>query len=190
MNRKFTRLVAAVLALMLMVPGSVFAQKYGYKIDVSAMKALEEASAFPVRVVQKKVVEELYDVTDYYLPADALTLTVRNNTDTDVTGFAIYWVAYDEEGKTCEIDSESIIASFSPGTSSPRLYSAELTGNVLPAHSETSYDQRVHWDEFVGVRSIIAWYTDSKGNVISNPDFSLWQTLAYGLTGESSTELD
>ena len=132
----------------------------------------------------------IYDVDDTRFPADALTLVFRNDTDTEVTGFKVFWVAYDEEGKTKKIDSSSIIADFNDSNGNPQLYSAELKEISFPAHSENSFDQPVHWNTFTGVRAMIAWYTDASGNTIENPDFPQWQNLAFGLAGESSTELD
>ena len=188
--KKKTKALLLLLVLLLSVPALVSAAKYGYPIDVPAMKALEETSAFPVRVIGKTVTEEVYDVEGSYLPADVLTLIFRNDTDMEVTGFKVFWVAYDAEGITQKIDSTSMIADFNDSHGSPQLYSAELNHISFPAHSENSSGLPVHWDTFVGVRAMVAWYTDASGNTVENPDFPQWQNLAFGMVSGDSTELD
>ena len=109
--RKFCQIaVLFLVAALLNISGNARAWKYGYSIDVSAMKALEEASAFPVRVVKKAVMEEAYDVTEYNEPGDALIFRVRNNSGGEISGFRLFFVAYDDEGKTKEIDSREVFS--------------------------------------------------------------------------------
>ena len=58
MRAKILGALALALLLALSLADTALAGAYGYEIDVNAMKAQEAADTFPVRVVEKKVVEE------------------------------------------------------------------------------------------------------------------------------------
>ena len=183
------RVLALALVLVCICVLPVQAAKYGYKIDVSAMKALENSSAFPVRVILKTVVEENYDTENYNEPCDQLCLTIENGTSGEISGFKLYFVAYDEAETTKKIDSSSMTYEIS-SDDQPELYSATAEGLSLAAGSSIEANMPVHWNTFVGVRAFISEYTAADGTVVVNPDFAAWQTLAFGMVSDTSTELD
>ena len=186
MKRVLLFLLIAVLVWVLPAQAS----PYGYKIDVSAMKALESSSSFPVRVTQKKVVEECYDTDSMGAPCDQLSFTVENGCAEEISGFRLFYVAYDETEATQKIDSTSGISFSISSSEGPELYSVAATDLALPARDSIEAGLPVHWKTFVGVRAIISEYTAADGTVVSNPDFPAWQTLAYGMVSDNSTELD
>jgi len=183
------RILALALILVCICVLPAKAAKYGYKIDVSAMKALENSSAFPVRVILKTVVEENYDTENFNDPCDQLCLTVENGTAGEISGFKLYFVAYDEAETTKKIDSSGMAYEISTGAE-PELYSMTAAGLSLAAGSSIEAGMPVHWNTFVGVRAFISEYTAADGTVVVNPDFAAWQTMAFGMVSDTSTELD
>lgn len=182
--------LAALLALLLLVflTGAAQAADYGYEIDVPAMKALEEASAFPMRVTEKKVVVEQFDTDNWNDPTDALMITVANDTNATVTEVRLCYVAYDADNCTCDIEGTSIsIPSFD---AAPKISSVTKSGISLAPGEKTVFTTKVSFDRFTGLRAIVSQYTDDTGNTVANPDFARWQDMAFGVSGGSVTELD
>ena len=184
-----SRTIAMLLALLLLLMGTALAADYGYEIDVDAMKALEQSSAFPVQVVEKKVVEECFDTTLGGDPGDALVLTVKSDVaEGAITGLKLSFVAYDADNCTAYIEGGMKISSL---YASPSISSLSREGLELTAGDTCVFSTKVDYDKFVGVRAMVASYTDQAGNTVENPDFEAWQNMAFGLSGSSATtELD
>ena len=99
-------------------------------------------------------------------------------------------MAYDEEEKTQEINKSGMTVYIAGSDAAPELYSMTAADLSMPAGDRIEAGMPVHWDTFVGVRAIISEYTAADGTVVPNPDFTAWQTMAYGMVSDNSTELD
>ena len=179
--------VLSALVLLLAVPAAVVAARYGYAIDVDAMKALEASCSFPVCVTEKKIVRECFDVKRLSDESpDALVVTVHNGTDRVVTGLKVGIVAYDEGNlvrNTVRTNSVSYDAS-------PEItYMIKSDISLAPGES-CIVTLRVNYSCFSGVRAMVAEYTTEDGASVANLDFGAWQNLAFGLAAGDSTELD
>ena len=188
MRASFLRTIALALCLCLSLACAARADAYGYKIDVSAMKALEAADAFPVKVTLKKVVEEYFDTELMDNNGDLLAFTVENGTDGEVSGFTLYFVAYDDGELTQDITS-GIVSSIASG-GKPQLSTVTPPDVSIAPGGTYETGLAVNYSRFTGVRAMIADYTLPDGTVVENPAFAAWQTLAYGMVSDSSTELD
>ena len=121
MHAKILGALALALLLALSLAGTALAGAYGYEIDVNAMKAQEAADTFPVRVVEKKVVEECFDCALGDYNDDALVITVSNGSTDTLAALKVCFVAYDEGNKTVEATSAMYISSFNINAS-PEIY--------------------------------------------------------------------
>ena len=183
--------ITLVLAVLVMSTAA-FAAKYGYEIDPEGMKALEAASSFPVKIIEKKVVEECLDVKDY-APADVLSLTVTNGSDDEISALGIKFVAYDESSRTQNISGGSPLSllSFDKMNESPEIYTLAQDGLTLKPGAVCVLSTAVDYSSFTGARAMVEYYVRADGTKVDNPDFAGWQNMAYGLSSEGNmTVLD
>ena len=193
MKKLLIAALALTLALALtagLLGGAALAAKDGYEIDVPAMKALEQGSQFPVRVVLKKVVEE-YFTTSYGDPKTALlSFTLENGSDSEIAAMTIYFVAYDDDSVTRDITPSSGIGAYYGRNEQPELKTLPLSELAFAPGTTYVTGLAVDWKRFTGVRAIVAEYTTADGTVVQNPDFTAWQTLAFGMVSQGAVELD
>ena len=185
-------LLAAVFTLLGSRAAS--AAKYGYEIDPEAMKTMEEESTFPVKVTEKKVVEECLDVENYD-PSDILSLTVTNGSDTEISAVRIQYVAYDENNRTADISGGRALLQlqFSMGadTVAPEIYTLGKEELAIQPGESFAISTAVDYGSFTGLRAMVEYYVTSDGTQVDNPSFPMWQNLAYGLEATGNvTELD
>ena len=189
MRAKILGALALALLLALSLAGTALAGAYGYEIDVNAMKAQEAADTFPVRVVEKKVVEECFDCALGEYNDDALVITVSNGSTDTLAALKVCFVAYDEGNKTVEATSDMYISSFNINAS-PEIYTMSKEDLSVASGQNCVLSMPVSYEKFVGVRAMVAEYTKADGTVVTNPAFAVWQNLAFGLAAGGAIELD
>ena len=182
---------ALLLLLCLLFTASAQADKYGYAVDIDTMKALEAQSAFPVKVTEKKIVQECFDkktgvgTTD---SADALVVTVTNQSDQTLTGVQVGFIALNEKGLTTDVVATSK-SSLGLSDNTPEIKTLVRDDLSLAPGESCIISLRVDYNRVRGVRAMVSGYTTAEG-AVANPDSPLWQTYAFGLGSENSTELD
>ncbi len=179
--------LALTLLLALSLAGAALASAYGYEIDVNAMKAQEAADTFPVKVIEKKAVEDCFDCDMGEYNDDALVITVSNGSTDTLTALKVCFVAYDGESKTVKVTSDMVFSAFN---ASPEIYTMSREDLNVASGQSCVLSMPVSYENFVGVRAMVAEYTKADGTVVANPTFAAWQNLAFGLAASSSTELD
>ena len=194
LNKCWKSLLAAALTLALLTTGAALAGEYGYEIDVAAMKALEEGCPFPVRVTEKKVVEECFDTEGFFDDNDdALVITVTNGSDAEITALKVCFVGYDADQLTRRVQGDDMsIASFN---ASPKINTLSKDGLSVAPGGSCALSMKVDYahdgtSKFVGIRAMVESYTTADGAVVANPQYDEWQNLAFGMAGGNVTELD
>lgn len=191
LNMLKKQIPALLLLLCLLFTASAQADKYGYAVDIDTMKALEAQSAFPVKVTEKKIVQDCFDkktgvgTTD---SADALVVTVTNQSDQTLTGVQVGFIALNEKGLTTDVVATSK-SSLGLSDNTPEIKTLVRDDLSLAPGESCIISLRVDYNRVRGVRAMVSGYTTAEGTV-ANPDFPLWQTYAFGLGSENSTELD
>ena len=181
------RFLILLLAICLVACSTAAASKYGYPVDLETMKMLEEQSTFPVRVTEKKVVLENYDVETFSdAGADALVITVTNGSGNEITSLEVGFIAVTEEGKTTDVVRNWDISI--GGT--PEIKRRVRSDMNLAPGDKTELVARVDYSCFKGVRAMVISCRLADGSVLKNPDYEQWKNYAYGLTSENTTELD
>ena len=181
------RFLILLLVICLAACSTAAASKYGYPVDLETMKMLEEQSSFAVRVTEKKVVLENYDVETFSDEgADALVITVTNGSDSEITSLEVGFIAVTEEGKTTDVVRNWDI-SIGGTPEIKRLVRSDM--NLAPG-DKTELVARVDYSCFKGVRAMVISCRLADGSVLKNPDYEQWKNYAYGLTSENTTELD
>lgn len=187
-RRRISLALAAGLVLCMGMTAS--ADKHGYEINPEAMKELEEASTFEVRVTEKKVVEECLDTESMDYNDDVLILTVTNGSDKPVKAVKVKYAAYDDKNITTEVASSKNIV-FSMGDAAHEIFSVESgEDEIIEPGGTCEFVQAVNFSLFSGVRAMVAEYVLEDGTVVSNPDYPNWENMAFGLDGGNVTELD
>lgn len=185
--------LALVMALAAALCGAALALEYGYTVDVEAMRALEQGCAFPVKVLEKKAVEEVFDsseMMDYN--TDALVVTVVNNSESIVSEVRVCLIVYDDSAAVVK-PTRSSLASFHEQAEIISLVKSGMAlepGQSCALSMQACYAGSDGTPRFTGARALVAAYTDEAGNVIGNPDYAEWQNLAFGMSGSNVTELD
>jgi len=191
LNMLKKQIPALLLLLCLLFTASAQADKYGYAVDIDTMKALEAQSAFPVKVTEKKIVQECFERrSDFNIPdsPDALVVTVTNQSDQTLTGVQVGFIALNAEGLTTDVvRSTSLTISLS--NDPPEIKTLARDDLSLAPGESCIISLRVDYERVRGVRAMVSEYTTAEGTV-ANPDFPLWQTYAFGLGSSNSTELD
>ncbi len=186
---RIKRFLSILLMAGLLVSGSAAASRYGYPVDQEVMKALEQQSSCPVRVTEKKIVLECFDRESFSKDgADALVITVTNGSDTVLRSVKIGFIAVDEDGLTTDVAS-SMSMVYAPGAS-PEIKTVSREGLALAPGESCAVSTRVDYSRFKTVRAMVSEYETEDGSVVVNPDFERWQVYAFGLSSDSSTELD
>ena len=176
-----------LLAVSLLFCLSAQAGKFGYSVDLETLKALEEQSSCPVRITETKIVLECFDLESFSRDgADALVITVKNGSDSVIRSVKVGFIALDGEGLTTDVVSSM---TYTPGAS-PEIKSMVRTDLALAPGESCTLSMRVDYSRFKGVRAMVSEYETDDGTVRVNPDYELWQIYAFGLSSDSSTELD
>ena len=183
---KKKRVFALLLICCVLTAACASANKFGYAVDAELLRNLEEQSAFPVRVTEKKIVLECFDRRMGESGADALVITVTNETDKTITGVQVGFIALNEEGLTTDVLDRYTISSLDAAPEIMTMARSELS--LAPGES-CMLSLRVDYDYVKGVRAMVSGYTTEDGTV-TNPDYDLWQSYAFGLDSSNSTELD
>lgn len=184
--RRLWMALATLLALSLLTTAS--AGKYGYAVDVDAMKAAEAADPFPVRVIERKVVEESFSVDLFENADDALVITVENGSQDAVAAVKVGFVAYDKDGVTVEVTGE--LTPYTGLQAEHEIYTLNKDGLSVAPGGRVELVKKVDYSRLHSVRAMVAEYTTESGETVVNPSYAQWQNLAYGLTAGNVTELD
>ena len=181
-----------LLLCLLCVSFAAAEPKYGYPVDIATMKLLEEQSAFPVRITEKKIVLECFDHENFSdKGTDALVFTVTNGTDSVISSVKVGFIALNENGLTTDVEYKSTLSAIGLNSSSvPELKMLPRSDLSLAPGESCVLSMQVDYDYVKGVRAIVCEYGLADGSVVVNPDFELWQLYAFGLNTESGTELD
>ena len=177
------RLLCLTLALCLSASCALAFESY--EIDPEAIKAVEGSDTFAVRITEKKLQEGYFEDE----PCDVLLLTVTNFGEDVVTGVDVVFVLYKQsDQQTMELRTKEFSLSFGEDR---KLNYASLSELSLQKDETAVIAIACYWDGFDGMRAIVSGCTLANGQTVSNPSYSEWESLAYGLQSNSNvTVLD
>ena len=188
MKKKLFRFIPILILLVFLPIAALGGYSFtSYEVDVDAMKALEQADAFEVRVTKKIVTDNVHSSLNNP-NTDMLSLTVENRSSRTVSGVVILAVAYVDSTPDGETEKEYLSVplqtsgAIEVSTGYAKRTISTLTLDELNIGPETSAVLNVpcDHDHFDGVRVLIAQYTDSDGQTYTNELYPEWQELALG----------
>ncbi len=142
----------------------------GQTVNIEKLKMIEEEDTFSVRIIKKEVERSTGSIR--FGDSDRLLITIQNNLDEDITGFELYLIAYDKDGKQVEIGNGLSFYEIK----TPQTFSATVT---ITKHSEETLGIKCDSDSFSGARLIVSSYIDAESNEVENKDAGKWYANAY-----------
>jgi len=176
--KKLCSLLLIVLLIFSLTIQSSFAASN--RVNVDALKAIEEADDCAVRIIKKEIETGNNPLAALSGGKDYLLLTISNNTNGTVTSIDINVLAYDEKQMQVEI-GKGLDLSLSLDAMQPQSFSA--SGISIAKGSSKTLALSCNSEDFSGVRVIIDAYTvidPAKGTItVENPNADAWLNNAY-----------
>lgn len=183
----FRKLLFMVMILCLAASEALAAYQV-YQIQPEAMKLIEQGDSFDVRITEKKLIEGYFEDR----PDDVLMLTVTNFGSETISAVNVTFVVYEQQNdcNTMEFNTDkSEYAIHVLYQEERQLNTASLSDLTLRSGDTAVVAVRCNWNGFDGVRAMVSSCTTADGRVFNNPDFSAWESYAYGIQS-NVTELD
>ena len=174
--KRIISICAAFALVLCLLPVSALAYFNNYPIDVDALKALEQTDEFDVRITKKTITDGAS--SDFNNP-DILTLTIENGSDKALTQVVVLLVCHDADNISMKFQNEGGI--YVGSVKSKRVLNT-FTFEDLNVAPGAVFQQNIPCTHgnFTGARALVAQYTDSEGDAVTNPLYADWQELALG----------
>lgn len=163
--------IAYLLTILMVFSSFIWgAMAEGMKVNVAALKEIEEEDNFPI-FISKKEVQKTTGLR--FGDCDYLLITISNNLEQDISGISIELVAYDEN--ECQVEIGNGYGSII-GIKTPQSFSATVPVNK---HSEKILTLKCNSESFSGVRVIVASYTLLDNITVENENAEEWYESVY-----------
>lgn len=173
MRAMFTRILAALAAIMCLSCAAL--AEYKWPIDVDALKALEAADEFGVRITKKTV----HSSDNAFLyNGDTLTLSVTNASDAAISQLVVLLVPYDDDNMKSRFEYEPPHIEFQESHRREIIITTQDV-NMLPGDTYNIMlsCQRSY---FKSVRALVYMVVTADGQTFVNPIGDDWYELAMG----------